>query len=548
MVGGWDHNWREHLWAELLDEHAPVWDLLIVGGGITGAGILREAAERGLRALLIEQRDFAWGTSSRSSKMVHGGLRYIPAGDFRLTRHAVAERERFLREAPGLVDRLPYVYPVRKRRFPGRTSMGAVLWLYDLVARRPDHRFIPADALRMQVPGLSQAGLRGGMQYSDAITDDARLVLRTLHEARAEGGTAANYIRAESVLLDGGVVRGLHLRDLCHEREADVRARLVVNATGAWADRLRHAVNDESRVRPLRGSHIVFPAWRVPVFQALTVLHPDDRRPVFIYPWEGRSVVGTTDLDHDEDLDVEAAMTTRELEYLLTCVNAELPSLDLAADDVIASFAGVRPVVGSGQKDPSRERRDHVVWQDRGLITVTGGKLTTFRLIAQDVFNVARELFPDLPKGDPEVPVFRSRRSDWNPPPGLRADQQRRLTGYYGDHAPELIRAAQPGELELVPGTRTLWVELRWAAACEAVEHLDDLMLRRTRLGLLLPQGGAAILPRVKRTCQNELGWSEQRWQREASTYRDLWARFYSLPGGRPLDAASATVGPRQDA
>ncbi|HYW03055.1 MAG TPA: glycerol-3-phosphate dehydrogenase/oxidase [Gammaproteobacteria bacterium] len=548
MVGAWDRNWREHFWAELQDEHAPVWDLLVVGGGITGAGILREAAERGLQALLVEQHDFAWGTSSRSSKMVHGGLRYIAEGDIRLTRHAVTERERFLREAAGLVQRMPYVYPVRRRRFPGRRSMGTLLWIYDLIARKHDHRYLPADELLMQLPGLSENGLRGGLQYSDAVTDDARLVLRTLQEARAEGAMAANYTRAEELLMEGGAVTGVRLRDMCGERRAEVRARVVVNATGAWADRLRHGVNDETRVRPLRGSHIVFPAWRLPVFQALTVLHPEDGRPVFIYPWEGRSVVGTTDLDHREDLDVEAAMSSGELEYLLTCVNTEFPALALSAEDVIASFAGVRPVVGSGEKDPSKERRDHVVWQDRGLITVTGGKLTTFRLIARDVFDAARELVPDLPPGDPESPVFRSRLGDWTVPLELGADQRARLAGHYGDRAPDVVEAAGPGELDLVPGTRTLWAELRWAARAEAVEHLDDLMLRRTRLGLLQPGGGAALLPRVKHLCQNELGWSEERWQREEAAYRDLWLRHYSLPGRRPLGRTGPGLGESPDA
>ncbi|HYW93918.1 MAG TPA: glycerol-3-phosphate dehydrogenase/oxidase [Gammaproteobacteria bacterium] len=547
MVGTWDRNWREHFWAQLLDEHAQTWDLLVVGGGITGAGILREAAERGLQALLVEQHDFAWGTSSRSSKMVHGGLRYIAEGDIRLTRHAVTERERFLREAAGLVERMTYVYPIRRRHFPGRRSMGALLWVYDLIARKHDHRYLPAEELLMQIPGLSEAGLRGGLQYTDAVTDDARLVLRTLQEARAEGATAANYTRAVELLMEGGAVTGVRLRDMCGERQAEVRARVVVNATGAWADRLRHAVNDETRVRPLRGSHIVFPAWRLPVFQALTVLHPEDRRPVFIYPWEGRSVVGTTDLDHREDLDAEASMSSGELEYLLTCVNTEFPTLALSAEDVISSFAGVRPVVGSGEKDPSKERRDHVIWQDRGLITVTGGKLTTFRLIARDVFDAARELVPDLPPGDPEVPVFRSRLGDWVAPLELGTDQRRRLAGYYGDRAPDVVEAAGPLELDLVPGTRTLWAELRWAARAEAVEHLDDLMLRRTRLGLLLPHGGVALLPRVKHMCQNELGWSEERWQREERAYRHLWLQHYSLPGRRPLGSTAPGPGETAD-
>ena len=520
-------DWRNMVWSKLSEP----WDILIIGGGITGAGVLRESARLGLRTLLGEQRDFSWGTSSRSSKMVHGGLRYLKDGRVRLTWASVRERKRLLAQGPGLIDPMGFLIATYKGDHPGRLIYGAGLTVYDLLALQWGHRSYSTEDLQLLAPHIRQEGLEGGYRYGDAQTDDARLVLRVIQEAVADGAQVLNYARAESLLREGEHVVGVQVRDLVGERSAEVRARVVINATGAWADGLRVQAGAPARIRPLRGSHLIFPGWRLPCAQAITFLHPLDRRPVFIFPWEGITLVGTTDLDHGQPLNDEPAISPEEVAYLMAAAEGQCPGLGLTLDDVIATFAGVRPVIRSGREcDPSRESRDHVVWEENGLVTVTGGKLTTFHLIAHDVLRSARHHWRDMPPLDEKQPVLDPVDVVLPGAESLDEGTRRRLLGRYGAAAPELVAAAQPGELEAIPGTAVLWAELRWATRAERVVQLDDLLLRRVRLGLLLPQGGAALLPRVRPICQQELGWDDARWAAEEAAYRDLWQRCYSLP------------------
>lgn len=526
----WDTNWRDRAWSQL---NRP-WDVIVVGGGITGAGIFREAIRLGLRALLVEQRDFGWGTSSRSSKLVHGGLRYLKQARLGLTRASVLERERLLKEGPGLVEPLGFLLAIYRGDWPGRWTFDLGLSIYDLLALQWSHQFYEAEDFRMLAPRIAPAGLTGGFHYGDAQTDDARLVLRLIREGVAAGGCALNYVAAEEVLLDQGRVVGVRLRDDApgSPRRAEARAGVVINATGAWADRLRGQVGGPARIRPLRGSHLIFPAWRLPLAQAVTFPHPLDRRPVFIFPWEGAILLGTTDVDHDRPLDAEPGISPAEVAYLMAAVEALFPSLGLTLDDVLSTFAGVRAVIDTGKADPSQESRDHVVWEENGLLTVTGGKLTTFRLIALDVLKAVRHRLPETPPLDGETPVLDPGPPELELPAAGDLDEtaRRRLLGRYGAEAPALVAAAAAGELTPVPGTQTLWAELRWAARAEGVVHLDDLLLRRVRVGLLLPQGGAALLPQIRAICQPELGWDDGRWAAEAAAYQTLWGRHYGLP------------------
>ncbi|HSR30761.1 MAG TPA: glycerol-3-phosphate dehydrogenase/oxidase [Anaerolineae bacterium] len=538
----WTKNWRDEIWSQLNQD----WDVLVVGGGITGAGIMREATRHGLRTLLVEKRDFGWGTSSRSSKLVHGGLRYLKERKVRLTRDSVHERERLLDEGPGLIDPLGFLLATYEGDRPGRWTYGAGLSVYDLLALQWSHRHYSAEDFQMLAPHITQAGLKGGFRYGDAQTDDARLVLRLIREAVADGAAqpascalALNYVAAERVLRDtnqrAAPVIGVRLRDetacgAAVDRTADVYAKVVINATGAWADRLRKGIGAQPCIRPLRGSHLIFPSWRLPVAQAVSFLHPVDQRPVFIFPWEGITLVGTTDVDHHQPLDDEPCISPEEVAYLMAAVEGQFPSLQLSLDDVISTFAGVRPVIGTGKEDPSRESRDHVVWDESGLLTVTGGKLTTFRLIALDALKVVRHRLPELPPIEDKVPVLNP--VDVDLPEAKRLDEtaRRRLLGRYATDAPALVAAAKPDELEPIPGTQTLWAEVRWGARAEGVVHLDDLLLRRVRLGHLLPRGGESLLPGVRAICQSELGWDDARWEREERAYLDLWLRCYSQP------------------
>jgi glycerol-3-phosphate dehydrogenase len=488
---------------------------------------------------LVDRRDFGWGTSSRSSKLVHGGLRYLKEGKVRLTRASVHERQRLLHEGPGLIDPLGFLLATYEGDRPGRWTYRAGLSVYDLLALQWSHRHYSPEDFQMLAPHIAQEGLVGGFRYGDAQTDDARLVLRVIREALADGATrgsgaslALNYVAAEEVVREGGRVGGVRLRDVAQPegRAAVARGRVVINATGAWADGLREQLGLAARIRPLRGSHLIFPAWRLPVAQAVSFLHPVDRRPVFIFPWEGITLVGTTDVDHDQPLDEEPGIGPGEVAYLMAAVEAQFPSLHLTLGDVVSTFAGVRPVIGTGKADPSKESRDHVVWEEEGLLTVTGGKLTTFRVIALDVLRAVGHRLPDLPPLDDEVPVLDPVDVDLAVENHLDEAARRRLLGRYAADAPALVVAALPGELAPVPGTQTLWAELRWAARAEGVVHLDDLLLRRVRLGHLLPGGGAALLPRIRAICQPELGWDDARWAVEEAAYLDLWRGCYSLP------------------
>lgn len=522
----WHNNWRDEIWEGLDRE----WDLLIVGGGITGAGILREAARLGLRALLVEQKDFAFGTSSRSSKLVHGGLRYLKEGRLGLTRASVQERQKLQTAAPGLVDPLGFLFanPKGEGQRWERLLLQAGLSLYDLLAVQWSHRYVSPREVWMLAPHLNVEDLAGAFHYGDAQTDDARLVLRVLQEAMDAGGTAVNYVCAVDLIREEGQVAGVHLRDEVNGRETAVRARAVINATGAWADGLRQQIGQEARIRPLRGSHLIFPQWRFPVAQAVSFGHPQDGRPVFIFPWEGVTLVGTTDVDHDAPLDREPRIAPAEVAYLMAAVARRFPDLRLTLDDVQATFAGVRPVLDTGRDDPSKESRDHVVWQEDGLLTVTGGKLTTFRLIALDALRALRARLPELPQIDEDAPALDEVTDDL--PLALPESVRRRLIGRYGRYAHELVDAAQPGELTPIPGTTTLWAELRWAAQAEGVVRLDDLLLRRVRLGLLLPQGGALLHEQIRAVCQPALGWDDGRWEAEWAAYTARWQANYAPP------------------
>ncbi|GGY53908.1 FAD-dependent glycerol-3-phosphate dehydrogenase [Bacterioplanes sanyensis] len=525
----WHTGGREQALATLKAEQH--WDIIIAGGGITGAGIAREAARRGLKTLLLERQDFAWGTSSRSSKMVHGGLRYIAAGDIKTTMHSVQERERLMTELPGLVDRMGYLMAHYQGGFPGPFVFNTLLRVYDFFAGKRYRQFFPSAAFQFLSPLIRQQSLLGGTQFADAVTDDSRLVLRVLREAQRDGAVVVNYLGVSELQKDGERVCGAVLTDTLSGESYCVRADVVVNATGAWADQLRGQMQASPRIRPARGSHIVVPSWRLPVAQSFTALHPKDQRPIFIFPWEGRTVVGTTDLDNPKLDNQEARMTRDELNYLLEVARYQFPQAELSESDVISSWAGVRPLVSSGALNPSKEKRDHSVWDDNGLVSVSGGKLTTFRLIALDVLNAARPYIQRFPDGEFEQRLFTPAQAPADARfRGLPGYLQKRLLGHYGAELSTLLAEARDDELELIPGCRCCWAELRYSAGHEAVEHLDDLLLRRTRIGLLVEQGGLIYADRIRRICSEALGWSEARWQQERERYEHIWRSAYSLP------------------
>lgn len=506
-------------------------DLLVIGGGVTGAGIALEAARAGVSVALVEAQDFASGTSSRSSKLVHGGLRYLKQGKFSLTREALHERTALLRDAPGLVEPLRFVLPIRRRQKPGRFVYGLGLRIYDFLAGVNSRTWLDAKAVNLRFPYIDIDAVVGGWEYLDACTDDARLVLRVLQEAREHGAIASNYCRVENFMRAGaGALCGVEVRDLVGGQTLSLKAKCVVSAVGVWSDDLRRQVGGGPKIRPLRGSHILFPASELPAREALAFTHPDDGRAVFIIPWEGAVFVGTTDLDHEGDLNIEPSITRDEVDYLMRAIASQFPSLKLNARDAISTWSGVRPVISSGKGvKPSQETREHFIDEETGLISVFGGKLTTFRAMAREVLRHAERCLPLLKHSRPGAvlePVA---------PPG-RPDEwpetiYRRMLGRYGDRLATLVECAAPGELALIPETQTPWAELRYACRYEAVIHLDDLLLRRTRLGLLRRRGGEGLLPGIKPIARSELGWDEGRWRQEVDRYTGIIRDFYSMPG-----------------
>lgn len=533
---------RDSLLKEL-QSHTHTFDVVVIGGGITGAGIAREAAGSGLNTLLVEQKDFAWGTSSRSSKMVHGGLRYLGSGQYRLTRGAVTERQRLMAEAPGLIDPLRFIMPHFQRQFPGPRLFQILLRVYDWIARSPSRHFLSPGETMQWVPGLNTTKLTGASGFTDAVTDDARLVQRVITEARQDGAWCLNYVKAVNVLRKNGDVSGLELKTEDETETFTVNTPLVINATGVWADRLQQPVDGQKpmSIRPLRGSHLVIPWQKLPVSCSVSLFHPDDKRPVFAFPWAGTTVLGTTDLDHTESLDSEPRIAGEELEYLLRISSSLFPGADVSRSDVLSTWAGVRPVVtaeptGSCPKAPSKESREHGFREDSGLISIAGGKLTTFRLIAREA--LIRGLGGEEQLRSGNDPVFRQSALPQRPA-NINHQNWQRLTGFYGS---DLVDVMQAGPIELVtdemasgavPG-ELLWAEVVWACTQEDVKHLDDLMLRRTRLGLIVPEGGKALLPKLKQHCQSALGWDDGQWHREEARYLALWREAYSLPN-RPV-------------
>lgn len=507
------------------------WDLIIVGGGITGAGILQEAVRAGYKALLVEAQDFSAGTSSRSSKLVHGGFRYMANAQFKLTYESVHERERLLADGRGLINQLDILIPVfQNNKVPG-WALGIGLGIYSLMAGKLAYKRLGSESLSGVCPGLCCRELRGGYQYYDANTDDARLTLRVIRESVAGGGFALNYAKAIDLLRDSrGMVHGVVLEDQAKPGcIKEVQASIVINATGAWADHLRGKIGCRARIRPLQGSHLILPFERLPLTKSVSIFHPRDGRPVFTLPWEGITLVGTTDLDIGPSFSDNPVIEETEVAYLLEALRFAFPGKEIGRSDVLCTMAGIRPVINTGKENPSKESREHAIWLEENLLTVTGGKLTTFRLMARDVMRVVVKQLGNAHNFDPKQPLFSSSRDQVLPVESLDKDEILRLHGRYGADSWSILENAMPGELEQIMSTPYLWSELRWAARMEGVVFLDDLLLRRVRLGLLLPKGGRELLPKIKAVAQPELGWDDHRWVEEETRYLQIWDQGYKL-------------------
>lgn len=498
-------------------------DLLVLGGGISGAGVALEAARRGLRVVLVEAQDFAAGASSGSSKLVHGGLRYLQSGALHLTRESVQAREQLLRELPGLVQRLGFAMAHRRPHGPGRRTLQLGLWLYDQLAGRRTRGWVAPGDVAWLLPGLATDD--GASLYEDATTDDARLTLRVLQEARRLGARLHNRTALTGLQrTPDGQVCGATLRGP-DGQPWSVETRCVVAASGAWLGTLaaQHLPPGATPppLRPLRGSHLLLPLWRLPLARAVAWRHPADGRPVFAYPWMGALIVGTTDLDHP-DPDRRPRLSAAERDYLLQGLAHAFPAAGVQARDLQCSWSALRPVLASGRAvDPSRESREHLVWARDGLVALAGGKLTTFARMAGSALEAARPWLPAHPARHDG-----SLLPPDDTPPGdtgaVPADGPWR--GRWGALASTVCQGGR------VPGSDVHWGELRHSLQHEQVHHLDDLLLRRTRLGLLRPGFAADLLPALAPLCQALLGWSASRFAQERERYLCLMHDEHGIP------------------
>lgn len=461
--------------------------------------------------------------------MVHGGLRYLKQGKFLLTKSAVKERERLLKRYPGLVTPLKFVMPVFDHYGPSKASMQIGLSVYSLLAGEKQHKsYTKAEAIK-KILGVRQQNLVSAVGFKDAQVDDARLVLRLIYEACLQGGAALNYTKAMGIERNQkGEVSALNIMDKASGALVEIKTKVVINATGAFAETLHPSPMKGFHIRPLRGSHLIFPGNLFSLDRVISFMHPKDLRPVFLFPWEGSAILGTTDVDHDQDMETDPFVTIKEADYLMDGLNYILPTIDISLNDCISSIAGVRPVLSKKKKAASRESREHVVWKDKGLITVTGGKLTTFRLLADDALKAAKSYLPGQLFDTPEQATQEGRQNKICQ--NISKSAQERLLGRYGHVGCQRIEQYDEKLFSPIEHTESLWVELCHGAEHENIHHLSDLLLRRVRIGLFLPQGGISLLDKIEAMCKPYLSWGSEKWNIEKKAYIKVWNKYYSPP------------------
>ena len=532
-----------------------VFDIVVIGGGVTGAGIALDAATRGLNVALVEQRDFAAGTSSRSSKLIHGGLRYLEQLNFGLVQEALRERTLLLSDlAPHLVRPISFLYPLRH---PGweRLYVGAGVALYDTLGGArglPRHQHLSRGSALGLAPALRRDSMTGAVRYWDAQVDDARHTMELARTAASYGAALLTSARVVDLLREGERVVGVQVRDQEDGRELSVRGRQVVNATGVWADQIQQLVGrGRIRVRASKGIHLVVPRDRIHSDVGLVLR--TETSVLFVVPWGRHWLVGTTDTDWELDLAHPAASAT-DIQYLLDRVNTVLRT-PLTHEDVEGVYAGLRPLLAGESEATSKLSREHTVGQTvAGLITVAGGKYTTYRVMARDAVDAAARSLPQ------RVPASVTERSPllgahgfhamWNrrhrlaEESGVHVTRVEHLLGRYGSNTTELLDllADRPELGERIAGADTyLKVEAVYAASHEGALHLDDLLTRRTRISIETFDRGRAAARDVAPLMGEVLGWGDEDVARELEHYEARVAaelESQRMPDDRTADAA----------
>ncbi len=518
-------------------------DVLVIGGGITGAGVARDAALRGLSVALVEKGDFASGTSSKTSRMVHGGLRYVAQGQFGVVAESCAERDRLWRLAPRLVWPTPFTAPVYRHTKHGLLMARVGLWLYDLLARFRTyrrHRMLRPEQVVAAEPAVRRDGLIGGAVYYDCRANDARLTLAVIQSAHEHGALVANHVEVCALLKEGGRIAGAEVLDHVTGERLTVRARVTVNATGVWADRIRQM--DDPAAPPLmvpsRGSHLVIPREKLDIRAAVTFTGAGRAR--FALEWGDTCILGTTDPQHEGDLD-QVFATTEEVDELLAAAN-EVFDVHLTREDVLSTYAGVRPLVRQEGKSAYQVSRAHrLVESDAGLLTIVGGKLTTYRRMAEEtvdraVQRLAREHGVPARRGcqTTRLPFAGAVRD----PAAELADLAARYPHLDRDVLAHLARAYGPGAdtvlafvhddaawgERLVPGLPYIWAEVPYAVQHEMALTLDDVLIRRMQVFYEDAAQGLGIAAAVAARLARLLGWDPATVERQVERYRQLVA------------------------
>jgi glycerol-3-phosphate dehydrogenase len=520
-------------------------DVLVVGGGIVGSGAALDAATRGLRVGLVERDDIAVGTSSRSSRLIHGGLRYLEQYRFGLVREALTERSRILHLAPHLVTIEPLLFPLYGLPVASRVFYQAGMTLYDVLGARHDggwHRHVSVPEVLAHAPAMRRHRLRGGLMFHDGVEDDARYTLAVARSAREDGATIVTRASAESLIEDGGRVVGARICDQLSGSELEVRARVVVDATGVWgADPSSPLSGGTTRLLPSRGAHLVVPRSRIPSDVGLTIRVPG--KVVFLVPWPHFWLVGTTDAPYAGPIDRPVAGSD-EVDELLAAVNGVL-DVDLRRDDVVGTYAGLRPLVApSGGSTVTASREHRVVVEDNGLVRVSGGKYTTYRLMAEQTIDAALGVLGERKSARPTRTTSRRLVGAADRPDldrlatsiaatgSLEPAVAARLVARHGTEAPAVVALGRAAGLlgRLVDGEDHLEVEVAWAARHELALSIDDVLARRMRIVHELPDRAAGIAPRVAAILGAELGWDARRQASEVEAFLDGARREFAIP------------------
>ena len=534
---------RDDALRRLADEE---FDVLVIGGGITGAGVALDAASRGLRTALVEKGDFASGTSSKSSKMVHGGIRYLQQREFRLVYENLAERQRLLDNAPHLVTPLPFLIPLFGRDgVVSKTvarSYASALWMYDITGGwriGARHKGVDKEEALTHLPTLTTDHLVAGFLYFDARADDARLTLTVLRTAAFEYGAAvANYTPVVRLTTgSNGAVNGATARPDEGDESSDfaIRARVVVNATGVWADEVRalDEGSDPHAIRPAKGVHVTVPAERLPCDIAAVIPVPKDKRSIFVVSWPGTDLVylGTTDTDYRGPLD-DPACTAEDVDYLLEAAN-NVTTSHLTRADVTGVWAGLRPLLATptkgghvSERTADLSRRHTVRESADGLVTVTGGKLTTYRKMAQDTVDAVVGRLGESPRRRRCVTKSLSLigATTKTRDPVAIAQPQGRLLGRYGTESRAVLAVAEgrPELLEpVVTGLPYTGAEMVYAAREEMARTLDDVLSRRTRATIQRAHDAMAAATAVAALIAPDMGWDEKEATDQAARFSE---------------------------